>query len=73
MAARGRRGTRLRDALPLTVYLWAFFPALGTILAISGGQQLTHDNGPLGLLLLCAGVIALGGFAALEFVRLSRH
>lgn len=64
---------RLRDALPLTVYLWAFFPALGTILAISGGQQLTHDNGPVGLLLLWAGVIALGGFATLEFVRLSKH
>jgi lipopolysaccharide export LptBFGC system permease protein LptF len=64
---------RLRGALPLTVYLWAFFPALATTLAVSGGQQLTHSNGLLGLPVLWAGVAALGGFAVVEFVRLARH
>ncbi|HMN39825.1 MAG TPA: LptF/LptG family permease [Phycisphaerales bacterium] len=64
---------RLRDALPLTVYLWAFFPALATVLAISGGQQLTHGNGIVGLPVLWAGVAALGALAVVEFVRLRRH
>jgi lipopolysaccharide export LptBFGC system permease protein LptF len=64
---------RLRGALPLTVYLWAFFPALATVLAISGGQQLTHGNGPIGLLVLWAGVLALGGLAVGEFLRLRKH
>ncbi len=64
---------RLRDALPLTVYLWAFFPALATVLAISGGQQLTHGSGMIGLPVLWAGVAALSAFAVVEFIRLKRH
>lgn len=64
---------RLRGALPLTVYLWAFFPALATVLAISGGQQLTHTHGWPGLSVLWAGVGALGLFALAEFARLARH
>lgn len=64
---------RLRDALPLTVYLWAFFPALACVLAISGGQQLTHGQGTIGLVVLYAGVAGLGLFAAWEFVRVCRH
>jgi lipopolysaccharide export LptBFGC system permease protein LptF len=64
---------RLRDALPLTVYLWAFFPALATVLAISGGQQLTHGKGIIGLPVLWAGVVALGSLAVAEFVRLCKH
>jgi lipopolysaccharide export LptBFGC system permease protein LptF len=64
---------RLRDALPLTVYLWAFFPALATVLAISGGQQLTHGNGLIGLPVLWAGVAALGTLALAEFARLRKH
>lgn len=64
---------RLRDALPLTVYLWAFFPALATVLAISGGQQLTHGKGMIGLPILWAGVGALSAFAIVEFIRLKKH
>lgn len=64
---------RLRDALPLTIYLWAFFPALFTVLTISGGQQLTHGKGVAGLSLLYAGVAALAAFAAFEYSRLSKH
>ncbi len=64
---------RLRDALPLTVYLWAFFPALATVLAISGGQQLTHGKGLIGLPILWAGVCALAAFAIVEFIRLKKH
>lgn len=64
---------RLRDALPLMVYLWAFFPALATVLAISGGQQLTHGKGIIGLPVLWAGVAALGALAVGEFMRLRKH
>ncbi len=64
---------RLREALPLTVYLWAFFPALVGTLAISGGQQMTHSHGAWGLMLLWGGVAALSVFMFLEFSRLIRH
>lgn len=64
---------RLRDALPLTVYLWAFFPALVCTLAISGGQQLTHSHGSWGLPVLWGGVAALSAFVLVEFARLARH
>lgn len=64
---------RLRDALPLTIYLWAFFPALLAMLTISGGQQLTHGQGPIGLAVLYSGVLGLAGYAVYEFVRLSRN
>jgi hypothetical protein len=64
---------RLRDALPLMVYMWAFFPALATVLAISGGQQLTHGNGIIGLPVLWAGVAALSVLAVAEFIRLCKH
>jgi hypothetical protein len=64
---------RLREALPLMVYMWAFFPALATVLAISGGQQLTHGKGILGLPVLWAGVVGLGSFAIAEFIRLCKH
>ena len=64
---------RLRDALPLTIYLWAFFPALATSLAISGGQQLTHGQGVIGLPVLWSGVFVLSVFTVLEFGRLAKH
>lgn len=64
---------RLRDSLPLTIYLWAFFPALATVITISAGQQLTHGHGLIGLAVLWGGVAALGAYAASEFVRLAKH
>lgn len=64
---------RLREALPLMVYLWAFFPALATVLAISGGQQLMHKNGLAGLPLLWGGVVALASLVFVQYGRLVRH
>jgi len=64
---------RLRERLPLTVYLWSFLPALLTILSISGGQRLTHQHGPIGLLLLWGGVAGLALFTLVEFARLARR
>lgn len=64
---------RLRESLPLTIYLWAFFPALAAVLTVSAGQQLTHDHGVPGLFLLWGGIAALAGYTLLELSRLSRH
>lgn len=64
---------RLRESLPLKIYLWAFFPALGAVLTISTGQQMTHQNGPVGLLVLWGGVAALCVYTWVEFSRLARN
>lgn len=66
-------GMRLRDALPLTVYLWAFLPALGSVLAISSGQRFTHGNGAAGLPALYGGVLALAALVWHQYTRLARH
>ena len=64
---------RLRHSLPLAVYMWSFFPALAAVLTVSAGQQMVHQNGPIGLLLLWGGVGALALFTLAEYARLTRH
>lgn len=63
----------LKDALPLSVYLWSFFPALACVITISAGQGLTHKLGSPGLLLLWGGVAALALFTVVAYSRLVRH
>ena len=62
---------RLREALPLTVYLWAFFPALGAVLAISTSEQLAQDSGAFGLVLMWAAVLGLLTYAYLTYKRVA--
>jgi len=50
---------QLKDAQPLAVYQWSFFPALGTIVLISGGQQSIHNSGALGIPVIYSGILAL--------------
>ncbi|HZW08331.1 MAG TPA: LptF/LptG family permease, partial [Phycisphaerales bacterium] len=64
---------RLRDSQPLAVYLWSFFPALGAVITVMGGQQLTHDSGAPGLFLLWGGVAALGAYTFLTFLGIRKH
>lgn len=64
---------RLREASPLTVYLWSFFPALGSIIVISAGQQVTHDQGAIGLVLLWSGVLVPAAYALYAYSRLRKH
>ncbi|MEQ8769019.1 MAG: LptF/LptG family permease [Phycisphaerales bacterium] len=64
---------RLRQALPLVVYMWSFFPALGTIIFISSGQSTTHRQGWIGLPILWFGVVGLGAFAVWMYLKLRRH
>ncbi len=64
---------KLRDALPLLVYLWSFFPALGTIIMISSGQQMIHNTGLIGIPVLWGGVALLGAYAFAALRVLQRH
>lgn len=73
VVAGAMTAVRLSGSLPLTVYLWSFFPALATVITISSGQQLTHQHGWPGLLVLWGGVGILGVYAAVGYWKLTRH
>ena len=64
---------RLGSAQPLIVYLWSFFPALFTVITISGGQSVTHKTGLGGLAILWGGVAVLAVYTALVYRAVSRH
>jgi lipopolysaccharide export LptBFGC system permease protein LptF len=64
---------RHSQSQPLTVYLWSFLPALLCYITIAGGQQTTHGSGPIGLVLLWAGVAALALYTFLAFRIVARH
>lgn len=64
---------RLRDAQPLVVYMWSFFPALGTIILIASGQEAVHDRGPVALPFVYIGVLALLLYTLVSFRKLARH
>jgi lipopolysaccharide export LptBFGC system permease protein LptF len=64
---------RLSLSQPLTVYLGSFLPALLCYITIAGGQQTTHGSGPVGLILLWAGVAALALYTFLSFRIVARH
>lgn len=62
---------KLREAMPLTVYLWAFFPALGCVLLISTGEQLAQQSGFAGLSIMWGSVLVLLGYAIATFRQVS--
>lgn len=64
---------RLRDRLPLVVYLWSFFPALITVITINTGQQVTHGTGLIGLVLLWSGVLGLSVYTLVAYRQVARH
>lgn len=64
---------KLASRMPLTVYLFSFFPALAAMVTISGGQQVTVKQGVPGLYLMWSGVVALAIYTLVIFVRLRRH
>lgn len=64
---------RLKGALPLTVYMWSFFPALGAVISISAGQHVVHKHGMVGLPVLWGGVGALAVLTLGQLRKVSRH
>ena len=64
---------RLQNRMPLTVYLWAFLPALACVITIAGGQQLNRSIGAMGLLLLWSGVAVLAAHTFRVYARLARN
>ncbi|MBX3379576.1 MAG: LptF/LptG family permease [Phycisphaeraceae bacterium] len=64
---------RFSRSLPLTVYLWSFFPALVCVITISGGQQFARSSGWIGLPLLWAGVGVLALYTFWTYLIVRRH
>lgn len=64
----------MRRALPLTVYILAFVPAIGNIMMISGGQQTMRDGHLLsGALLMWGGNALLGVVLVWAWTRMARN
>ncbi len=63
----------LRDAQPLAVYQWSFFPALGTIVLISGGQQSIHNSGVFGIPIIYSGILVLLVYTWFALRKVSKH
>ncbi|MGQ0626747.1 MAG: LptF/LptG family permease [Phycisphaerales bacterium] len=64
---------RLSAALPLTVYLWSFWPSIACILTISTGQRQAHLHGAPGLALLWGGVVAMLIYTLVQYRWLARR
>lgn len=62
---------RLRDSLPLPVYLWSFIPALAALFTIAGGQSVTYRQGNAGLLLLYGGIAVLTVWTLIQYRKLA--
>ena len=64
---------RRSGSTPLAVYVWTFIPALGSLVTISGGHQMTRTVGAPGLLLLWGGVLVLAVYTLIVYRGLARH
>jgi len=64
---------KLKDKMPLVVYLWSFFPALTTIIMIASGQSTIHKEGAVGIPVLWSGVVGLTAYTLLTLRNLARR
>lgn len=64
---------KLKDKMPLIIYLWSFFPALATIILIASGQSTTHKEGLIGVPVLWSGVLGLAAYTFLTLRNLARR
>jgi lipopolysaccharide export system permease protein len=69
----GVMGMLLHASLPLSVYLWSFFPALFAVITISGGSNVIKDTVPMGIVITWLGVVTLVGVTAWSFRLLQKH
>ena len=64
---------RLKGSLPLTVYLWSFFPALLAVISVNAGQETVRSAGPAGLVMLWGGIAGLAAYAGVAYLGIRRH
>jgi len=65
---------RLRESLPLTIYLLAFLPAVADILVISGGEQMVRDQNIIpGLIVMWSGNVVLLMISLVTFLKIARR
>ena len=65
---------RMRESVPLTIYLLAFLPSIGDILLISGGEQMMRDTQlALGFSVMWLGNIAMLVVVLITYFRLARN
>ena len=64
---------RLKDSLPLPVYMLSFFPALAAVLAISVGERMAERAMVPGMLLVWGSVLLLALYTMLAYAHLRRH
>jgi hypothetical protein len=62
-----------RHSMPLHLYLWAFLPAIASLLVISGGSQLLRSGQWLGWIVMWSGNAGLMTMIAGVYARLRRN
>lgn len=63
----------LRGALPLTIYLWAFLPAVLDLILISAGEQVLRDGRVIGWAVMWSGNAIMIGLILGSYWRLARN
>ena len=64
---------RLRNRLPVPVYLWSFFPGIASVLVVNAGKEMARSSGVPGLIVIWAGLAALAAYAACVYIAIRRH
>ncbi len=64
---------RLKERLPVPVYLWSFFPGIGAVLTVNAGKEMVRSMGEPGLILLWGGLLGLVGYAWAVYRGLRKH
>jgi hypothetical protein len=64
---------RLRNRLPVPVYLWSFFPGIASVLIVNAGKEMARSNGTPGLVVIWAGLVALAAYTACVYAAIRRH
>lgn len=62
----------LKQTTALVIYLWSFFPALGSLIVIQSGQQVINNRGGIGVVVLWSGVAALTALTVIMYRRMAR-
>jgi len=63
----------LRRALPLTIYVLAFLPAVVDLILISAGEQLMRDGRTLGPLVMWSGNALMLTIIAFAYAKVAKH